>query len=59
MRRLWQFMEQLYDPAKQEDEVTIVLFDPTSDEQLTIVIDPQDKRYLSIVRRGGSNDYSY
>lgn len=60
VRRLWQFMEQLYDPAKEEaiDEVKVVLLDRTSGEQLTIIIDPQDKRYLSISRKGGGNDYS-
>jgi hypothetical protein len=59
MRRLWQFMEQLNDPTKEEGEVSIVLFDPTSAEQLTVVIDPEDKRFLSIVRKGGGNDYSH
>lgn len=51
MRRVWQFMEQLYRPAADvADEVKIVLLDPSTSEQLIVAVDPQDGRYLSITR---------
>jgi len=60
MRRLWQFMEHLYKPATDgTDEVSIVLLDPSTGEQLTVAVDPQDGRYLSIIRKGGNYDHSY
>ena len=59
VRRLWQFIEQLAEPPKdQPDEITVVLLDLESAEQMNVTIDPHTKRYLSITRRGGSDAYS-
>lgn len=47
-RRLWSFLEALSEPIDYEEDVTIIVFDPISGEQLTVIVDLEKKRYLSV-----------
>jgi hypothetical protein len=50
-RRIWQFLEQLTDASIATDgEITAQILDPTTGEQISVTIDPQDRIYLAVNR---------
>lgn len=51
-RRIWQFLEQLTDRTRSQDrDVKVQILDTVSGEQLTVIIDTEEKGYVSITRK--------
>jgi hypothetical protein len=53
-RRLWQFMENLSSPSESSNdaEIHVILLDSTTSERLSLIVDVDERKYLTVTRKG-------